>query len=471
MLCSNNRMNLKDKIKNATVLILGAGRSGVAAAQLLHHYNIPCGVVDDAPPEKLMRQTEMLQQLGVPFYFGKIPPDILSGIDLVVLSPGIPLTHWLCQKALQGKIPIISELELGYHFSKAPQIAITGTNGKTTTTQLISHILRQAGYRAVATGNVGTALCETCLTPEAQQENSILVIEVSSFQLETIVEFHPHIAVVLNLSCDHLERYATVEEYIAAKRRILMNLTADDYLVTNADNDICRDFAEETLAKVVLFSTQGYKNKTAVWVENKEIFERKSTGKKNKICNISELRVRGMHNVENVLAGVATALIMGVSPQIIKQAITSFSPLEHRLEFVAAINGVEFYNDSKSTNLNSLEKALNAFDKQIILIAGGRSKREDFRQLVPLVSEKVKTAILIGETANSIYADWHQSTECIVVNSMSEAVQCAIEKAENGDVVLLSPGCPSYDMYKNFEERGADFKNLVMNFLMQKLWK
>ncbi|MCX7766761.1 MAG: UDP-N-acetylmuramoyl-L-alanine--D-glutamate ligase [Candidatus Sumerlaeia bacterium] len=464
-------MQLKDKIINSTILILGAGRSGLAAAQLLHHYNIPCGVVDDAPPEKLTQQVEKLQQLGVPYYFANIPSDILGGIDLVVLSPGIPLTHWLCRKALQNGIPIISELELGYHFSRAPQIAITGTNGKTTTTHLISHILRQAGYQAVATGNVGTALCETCLTQEAQQDNSILVIEVSSFQLETIVEFHPHIAVVLNISCDHLERYANVEEYISAKRRILMNLTAEDYLVTNADNDICRSFANQTPAKVIFFSTQGSKNKPVVWVENKEIFERKSTGKRNKLCDITELRVRGMHNVENVLAGVATGLIMGVSPKIIKQAITSFSPLEHRLEFVAAINGVEFYNDSKATNLNSLEKALGAFDKQIVLIAGGRSKREDFRQLVPLVSEKVKTAILIGETAKTIYEDWHRFTECIVVNSMSEAVQCAIGKAENGDVVLLSPGCPSYDMYKNFEERGADFKKQVMNFLMHQLWK
>ncbi|MCD6386307.1 UDP-N-acetylmuramoyl-L-alanine--D-glutamate ligase [Candidatus Sumerlaeota bacterium] len=460
---------MKEKILNSRIGILGAGRSGMAAARLLATHKVACVVLDDAPAERLSLQQQELERLDVPYYFQNIPQGLIDDIDIVVLSPGIPLSHPFCEQARQKTIQILSELELGYQFASAPIVAVSGTNGKTTTTFLIAKILRLAGFRAKEAGNMGDALCDICITPESQEENSILVVEVSSFQLETIQEFKPYIAVLLNVSADHLDRYPDVEAYKSAKRRLLINLDEENVLVTNNDDSVCREFASETRAKVRLFSKTPTPE-ASVWYDNGEIFLRLPSGEEKHLCSVNELRLRGMHNVENVMAAAATALLLNVDPDSIRRGVTDFLPLEHRMEFVAAYDGIEFYNDSKATNLNSLEKALSTFDKQVILICGGKNKNEDFRQLAELAKEKVALAILIGEMAEDISRCWSSHLPCRQVRSVEEAVSTAIKEAHPGDIILFSPGCPSYDQYKNFEERGEDFKHCVMNYITQHLW-
>lgn len=463
-------MSLKEKIFKSKVLVLGAGRSGMAAARLLTAHRVPCVMVDDAPPEKLLIQQEELMKLEVPFYFQSVPESIIDEIDIVVLSPGIPLSHPLCKQAREKNIPVLSELELGYQFANAPIVAITGTNGKTTTTFLIAKILRLAGYKAKEAGNMGDALCDIVIAPDSQEGNSMLVVEVSSFQLETIHQFKPNIAVLLNISADHLDRYPDVEAYKSAKRRILLNLDEESVLITNQDDPVCLDFSRETSAKVYLFSKRSTPE-SSVWYENGEIFLKLFSGDEIRLCSVDELRLRGIHNVENVMAAAATALVLDVEPAIIRQGVTGFSPLAHRMEFVAGYNGVEFYNDSKATNLNSLEKALSTFDKRVILICGGKNKNEDFSQLTWLAKEKVALAILVGEMAEHIAQCWSTYLPCQRVQTVEEAVSTAINQAQPGDIILFSPGCPSYDQYKNFEERGEDFKHCVMSYITQHLWE
>lgn len=463
-------MSLRENIKESRILVFGAGRSGMAAVRLLSVMGIPCIVVDDQADKQKKEQHEELERRGIKGFFGDIPHNIYDGIDMLVLSPGIPLTHPLCHESLEKNIPVISELELGYQFTTAPIVAVTGTNGKTTTTYLIGKVLRQAGYHAKEAGNMGVALCDICQSPETKNEKSILVVEVSSFQLETIHEFKPHVAVVTNVSADHMDRYEKVEDYIEAKRRILLNLTEEDYFVANLDDEICRNFALRTKAQTQFFSCEGTEGASA-WHQDGNLMAQKPDKSEVVICSQKELRLRGMHNVENVLAAVTTGIIFGIEPEMVREAVTGFSPLEHRLEFVAASNGLTFYNDSKATNIDSLEKALKAFNEDIVLICGGKSKNEDFINIKRTAQERVRYAVVIGDMAEHITTAWSPDIECVRAVSMGEAVATAAAHAHSGDIVLLSPGCPSYDWYRNFEERGADYKNAVMGYLTRSLWR
>ncbi len=462
-------MKLLEKIKESKVLILGAGLSGMGAARLLSSQSIPCIVVDEAIPERLTSQSVELEQLGVPLFHGTVPEDIINDITLMVLSPGIPRSHPLCAYARTHNITIISELELGYQFASVPLIAVSGTNGKTTTTFLIGKILRDAGYFAIEAGNMGRALSDICMNPGAQNEKSLLVVEVSSFQLESIVEFEPRAAVLLNITADHLDRYKNVTDYVAAKKNLLRNLKENDVLITNADDERCVELARETCVGVMSFSRSA-DTESMVWYEEGRILVRENK-ESWELCKTDELRLRGMHNVENVMAASAAALALGVDRDILRNSVKGFSPLEHRLEFVASFEGVECYNDSKSTNLDSLAKALHAFEKPIILICGGKNKNEDFGALTSLVAQKVKMAITIGEMSAHILDRWSDRLLCSPAESMEQAVGIAMKSAAKGDVIVLSPGCPSYDWYENFEERGQDFKDHVMSYLTRSMWQ
>ncbi len=462
-------MSLRKDIESSTILVLGAGRSGMAAVRLLYRHGIPCMVADNSPESQMVEQRTELDDRGIPAYFGSISPDLLDETTLMVLSPGIPLAHDTCTEARTRGIPIISELELGYQFSSAPIVAISGTNGKTTTTFLITEILRQGGYEAVAAGNMGTPLSEVCLTPEANDENSVLVVEVSSFQLETIHEFKPYVALLLNISADHLDRYETIDDYVHAKKRLLMNLGRDDYFVANLDDAHCREFAHESPARYSMFSLSA-SSVADTFYDGNHLRMRSTPEDTITLCTADELRLRGSHNVANVLASAAVARIMDISPDVVRRTVTGFSPVEHRLEFVAGYRDIDVYNDSKATNVDSLEKALQSFQEPIVLICGGKNKKEDFKTLCERTAEKVKAAVTVGETSEHIISAWNPLVECTPADSMEEAVEIAMDIAEPGDIVLLSPGCPSLDWYKNFEQRGKDFKECVMEYMTGRLW-
>lgn len=439
-------------------LVFGAARSGLAATRLLRDYGMPVTLVDEKPASEFSNLAAELEQRQVRSVFGHVDESLLRSIDRVILSPGIPTTHPFLKHARTAGIPVISELELGYQFSSAPIIGITGTNGKTTTTMLIAAILQAGNYNAIATGNIGRALCAVVATPEARQENSILVVEISSFQLETINRFRPKVALILNLTPDHLDRYDSMDDYVEAKMQITRNQVAEDSFVINEDDPRCVPLASRTQARVFTFSGShevrrgAYVSGRGIMLHDKDVHE---------IMALDDIPIPGMHNVENVLAAATVGLILDVAPGQIAHAVREFRGVEHRLEHVANYNGADYYNDSKSTNLISLEKALRSFERPIVLLAGGQAAPADYCLLVPLIRERLKALIVFGEARPALLTAWGNAVHTLEALSMEEAVQKAMGLAQPGDIVLLSPGHKSFDMYNNFEERGQHFKSII----------
>ena len=441
--------------KGKKVTVAGLAKSGMAAAFLLKKLGAKVWATDSGSSETLKEARGLLEWKGIKVELGRHTPEFVKDKDLVVISPGVPEDSPVLKLAAEYKIPVIGEIELGYICCKAPIIAVTGTNGKSTTTTLIGEILKEAGKHTVVCGNIGNPFCGEIAKVK---KNSVVVLEVSSFQLESINTFRPHVAVVLNISQNHFDRHPDLRAYIDAKSRIFENQGKDDWAVLNYDDPLVRKLKAGTKAKTLFFSRKN--KKAAAFYEGGSVFI--GIGRKaQKICGVSDLKIKGTHNVENVLACLCVASIFGISPKKIKDALTGFRGLEHRFEHVRTVGGVEFINDSKGTTVLATVMALESCGKPVILIAGGHDKGSDFRKAREVVGAKVKKLVLIGEAKDKIRDHLEGAAPYLFAGTMEDAVNKAFLDAEDGDCVLLSPMCASFDMFRNFEERGKVFKQIV----------
>ncbi len=444
-------------------LVLGAGKSGVAAAKFLASRGAIVALHDKKPIAEWTEEARSLKErFGVGLIDGQIPSWLLDQIDLLVISPGVPTNTIPARYVDRKGGEVIGEIELAYRFLKGKIVAITGTNGKTTTTTLIGELLKNAGKKVQVAGNIGLPLTEVI---ETSTEDTWNVIEVSSFQLETIKLFRPNVAVALNVTPNHLDRYDFFSDYAAAKHRIFMNQTPQDIAVLNADNEVTASWAQGLRAKVIFFSVKK-ELEEGFFLKDGKLFFRNGEVEKFLISR-DEILLRGLHNVENVLASLAAVWnICQVSLESMRETLRTFKGVEHRLELVDTIQGVRFYNDSKATSVDATLKALEALSDEagkIVLIMGGRGKNAPYTPLAPLIEKKVRALVLIGEDAERIKTELKGLCEIFHADSMKEAVKLAFQNAHEGDLVLLSPACASFDMFYYFEERGKVFKQEVLN--------
>jgi UDP-N-acetylmuramoylalanine--D-glutamate ligase len=437
-------------INKSRIIVLGAARSGLAVAKLLSEKGATVFVSDIAAADEKKDSIEFLKGLGVLFEFGEHSEKIFQA-DFVVLSPGISPATEIVQKIRKQNIPVFSEIEVASWFCTANIIAVTGSNGKTTTTTLLGDMLRTRDADAIVAGNIGTPLS---LFVSSNSTNGWAAVEISSFQLETIEKFHPKIAILLNLSPNHLDWYPTFEDYVNAKMRILINLTQDDFIIYNYDDDILRHHVSDSPARLLSFSL--YDQNADGHFQGDNLYLGDSL-----LINKHNLRIRGEHNYANSLAAGLAAQIAGISPVHIARVLANFSGVVHRLEFVKTVAGVHFINDSKATTLESQAAALRSFENKIILIAGGKDKGSDFSQIADLLKQKVRTAILIGQARNKIYDSWKNLIPLHIAETLENAVHFALEIAKPGEYVVLSPACSSFDMFKDYEERGDIFKKII----------
>jgi UDP-N-acetylmuramoylalanine--D-glutamate ligase len=390
---------------------------------------------------------------------------LLDQLDLVVVSPGVPANIIPIRYAERAGAEVIGEVELAYRFLKGRVVAITGSNGKTTTTSLIGELLKDAGFKVQVGGNIGKALITMV---ESSVDDCWTVAELSSFQLETIKEFRPHIAVVLNVTPNHMDRYESFNDYAAAKHRIFMNQTSSDFAVLNADDPTVSSWATGLRSHVTMFSVKEQLDR-GVFVRSDELIARTSAGDQA-VLRTGEMKLRGLHNVENVAAAVAVGLSAGAGVESMRETVKRFDPVEHRLEFVAELNGVKFYNDSKATSVDATLKALEAFASEpgkVVLILGGRGKKAPYAPLAELVRTKVRKLILIGEDADTIARELGEYGVSERAADMRDAVRRSFAAAETGDVILLAPACASFDMFDSFEHRGKVFKGEVIDLRSQ----
>ncbi|MGH9942046.1 MAG: UDP-N-acetylmuramoyl-L-alanine--D-glutamate ligase [Pyrinomonadaceae bacterium] len=445
------------------VLVIGAARSGVAAARFLAQRGAVVALHDQKPVEAWTEEARALKTDGVGLVPTEAPIWLLDQIELMVLSPGVPATIIPVRYCERAGAEVIGEVELAYRFLRGRVVGITGTNGKTTTTALVGELLKGAGLFTQVGGNIGTPLVSLV---ETSREDGWTVVELSSYQLETIREFRPTVACVLNLMPDHMDRYETLTEYGAAKHRIFRNQRAGDVAILNADDAVVSSWAEGLRAQVVLFSTAGRELEEGLFLRRAtgELVSRTRDGERVLIKR-DEMQLRGLHNVQNALAALAVGLACGASPDSMRETLKSFRPVEHRLERVAEVGGVEFYNDSKATNVDAAVKALEAFADapgQIVLILGGRGKHAPYAPLARLIEQKARALVLIGEDADRIEAELKQHAPAVErAADIMDAVRRAHALARPGDVVLLAPACASWDMFDNFEHRGRAFKDAV----------
>ncbi|MBS4026705.1 MAG: UDP-N-acetylmuramoyl-L-alanine--D-glutamate ligase [Clostridia bacterium] len=444
-------------LTNRQALVVGMGKSGVAATRFLLDQGVKVTVCDNSPEDKLKKPLQLLAKWPVTVITGYYP-RVGKEYDLIVMSPGVPLSIRPVVEARELGLPVIGELDLVQHFCPAPVVAITGTNGKTTTTVLTGEILKDGHREVVVGGNIGVTILE-----QMNQINSksVVVAEVSSFQLEITASFKPNVAAILNITPDHLDRHLTFANYVEAKSKIFANQEAGDCLVLNYDQKELRQLAKDARGKVIFFSRQ-HTLEEGVFVSDDQVVASVG-GTFKRICFVNQIRMRGSHNLENCLAATALALAMEVSSDHIRETLATFPGVAHRLEPVAVINGVEYINDSKGTNPDATEKALAAFEQPIILIAGGKDKGGSFDELLSQGKEKIKALVVLGETAPMLLeaAAKFDITNVHLANSFPKAVETAAKLAAPGDVVLLSPACASWDMFNSYEERGDLFKQLV----------
>jgi UDP-N-acetylmuramoylalanine--D-glutamate ligase len=443
------------------VSIIGAARSGLAAAKLLKLQGAQVFVSDKESAEKLKPQISTLNSLQIPFEVSG-HTDRVYDCSLMVISPGVPSNAPVIVEAQRRGIDVVSELELASWFCKAPILAVTGSNGKTTTVTLLGRIFERAGSRCVVAGNIGSAFSNFVLDLD---ETSVAVVEVSSFQLDHIRSFHPKTAVILNITPDHLDRYGkSFESYIASKRRVFENQTKEDALVYSFDDPVTslevRKHASQHV-RVLPFSAKTKLDEGA-FVERGRVMVSMS-GKVEEIIDAKDIVIKGLHNLYNSMAASLAAKAMGVAAGPIREALMTFEGVEHRLEFVRQVNGVKYVNDSKATNVESVWYALQSFDEPLIVLMGGRDKGNDYSRLNDIVRRHVKTIIAIGESADKVFEAFRNITRVEKADSMESAVRKAAELAARGEVVLLSPACTSFDWFDNFEHRGRVFKEIVMN--------
>jgi UDP-N-acetylmuramoylalanine--D-glutamate ligase len=435
------------RYKNQSAAVLGAGLSGTAAALLLKAEGAQVTVLDNAEEKKLLKSTiDNLRAQGIRVICGPDADENSSTYELVVLSPGIDPASPLARNFSSRKIDMMGELELGWRSCELPVIAVTGTNGKTTTTELLAQMLNPCGQRTIACGNIGKPLSEVA---REKKQFDVLTVEVSSFQLETIKTFRPSIALWLNFAPDHLDRYRSVAEYRAAKLRIFENQTAEDVAIVNAAESLPRIHSRQ-----ITFSAYADRADFRL-AEGSIVYQNKP------VLRLAETKLRGSHNIENLMATLAAGMARGLSFEEMVPPLSAYEPRPHRCEFVRQIGGVDYVNDSKATNLDAVEKALLAQSKPVILIAGGKDKGFTFDPLRPLVKEKVRSTILIGEMAESIAHAWSGAVKSEIASSLADAVERAHAIAGPGEVVLFSPGTSSFDMFKSYADRGDQFRALV----------
>jgi len=440
--------------KNKKVLVIGLGASGIAAARLLRSVGADVRCTDLNTSKKLILAQKSLEREGIKVEIGGHSRNFYRGCELAVVSPGVGNNSSPVVWADKAGIPIISEIELGYQFCTSPVVAITGTNGKTTVTTMITRVLNRGGIKSLAAGNIGSPLCAK-LKQAAHGETR--VVETSSYQLERIVEFKPFVSIILNITPDHLDRYISMEEYVAAKMRIFENQSESDYVILGESlRNTVAPFMADCRARFIFF---GRKKDSDVIFSKNSIISRISG--RNVYDFIEHFNLLGFHNIENLLAVIAVADLFKVPQEAFYRALSDFKGLDHRIEFVDEIEGVKFVNDSKATNVDSVIKALKALDGPIILIAGGKDKRGSFRPLLEAARNKVKAAVLIGEAADRMEKTFNRWLPVFREETLDSALDTAYDLAIDGDTVLLSPACSSHDMFKGFEERGEIFKNKV----------
>lgn len=445
------------------ILIIGAARSGVASAEYL--LSIGKQIVISDMNTKLAEDVEtQLGHASVSYVWGKQPDVAALQPELIVMSPGVPLSIPPVVKARELGIPVISEPELAFRYSDVPFVAITGTNGKTTTTTLTAFLLEKEGRKVVAGGNIGLPLISQCPQMSA---NDIVAAEMSSFQLESVDSFCPKVAVVMNLTPDHLDRHKTMEAYAAAKANIFKNQGPEEYLLLNKDDAIVAAMAAGAKSHVYYFSQQEILDE-GIWLEDGNLVYRlDKNGAPQVLIPAAEIGIVGSHNWQNAMAASLAALLMGQQPEIIAERLRAFKGVAHRMEPVATIDGVLYVNDSKGTNPDSTEKALGSYgERPIVLIAGGRNKGSDMAVLVPLMRAHCRGVVLVGEATGDFIDAFERNgyTDYVCADSFEDAVAKAREMAQSGDVVLLSPACASWDMFDNFEQRGDLFKELVKDY-------
>jgi len=463
-------------VNNKRVLVVGLGKSGVASALFLKERGARVTVSDTKSGDELHNEIPVLLDHGITVETGGHGERTFRGQDLIVVSPGVPVdVPLLVQARALGEV-VIGEVELAAQFLPGQIVAVTGSNGKTTTTTLAGEIMAAGGFPTLVGGNIGTPAIS--LVSGAKPE-SVIVLEISSFQLETIQTFRPKVAVVLNVTPDHLDRHRTFDVYVDAKARIFENQQASDFAVLNADDPTCVAMAARTRAQVFWFSRQK-EVAQGTWVRDGNILFREEHGQRE-ILQVSEIPLKGAHNLENVLAAVCVGALMGCAPEKIRRAVHDFKAVEHRLEFVATIRGVDYYNDSKATNVDATIKALESFPANIHLILGGKDKGSDYTVLNDLLRQRVKRVYTIGAAAAKIEAQIVSSSgassgdqgkgrgpELVHAETLENAVRKAAAVAQPGDVVLLAPACASFDQFKNYEHRGKVFKEIVRGLAVEK---
>src|SRR5436190_11789131 len=448
--------NVLINLNNKRVLVVGLGKSGVASALFLRSRGAQVTVSDSKPQEQLSEEIPILLDHGIIIETGGHGERTFHGQDLIVVSPGVPAdSPPLVQARALGE-PVIGEIELAAQFLPKNIVAITGSNGKTTTTTLTGEIITAGGYPTRVAGNIGTPAISLVATA---RPDSVVVLEVSSFQLETIQAFRPKVAVVLNVTPDHLDRHRTFETYVDAKARIFENQLADDFAVLNADDPVCVGLANRTRAQVFWFSRKKEVQQGASLRDGRILF-RDSSGQQE-IMVASEIPLKGAHNLENTLAAICAGALMKCAPERIRAAVRNFNAVEHRLEYVATVRGVEYYNDSKATNVDATIKALESFPANIHLILGGKDKGSDYTVLKDLLRQRAKRVYTIGAAAEKIESQIKDSAEIVHAETLDVAVKRIASAAEAGDIVLLAPACASFDQFQNYEERGRVFKQLV----------
>lgn len=443
------------ELNGKRVLVVGLGKSGVASALFMKKQGARVTVSDTKSGDELRNEIPVLLDNGITVETGGHGDRTFQGQDLIVVSPGVPVDAPPLVQARSLGENVIGEIELAAQFLPGPIVAITGSNGKTTTTTLTGEIMTASGFPALVGGNIGTPAISLA---ERAKPGTVIVLEISSFQLETIQSFRPKVAVVLNVTPDHLDRHRTFEIYAAAKTRIFENQQSEDCAVLNADDSTCVAMSKKTRAQIYWFSRQNEVERGA-WVRDENIVFRDGSGQRE-IMQVSEIPLKGAHNLENVLAAVCASVLMGCSAEKIRQAVHGFKAVEHRLEFVASIGGVDYYNDSKATNVDATIKALESFPSNIHLIVGGKDKGSDYTVLNDLLRQRVKRVYTIGAAAAKIESQI-KGSEVVHAETLENAIRQAHASAQPGDVVLLAPACASFDQFKSYEHRGRVFKDAV----------
>lgn len=449
------------EVKGKKVLVFGLGISGIGAGQILERHGAEVIMYDG---NQKLTEEKIKKQLGedssAKIVIGDFPEEVLEKLDMTVLSPGVPTDLPVIEKMREQGITVIGEVELAYQFGKGDVLAITGTNGKTTTTTLLGEIMKNYQEDVFVVGNIGTPYTTAV---EKMTDNTITVAEMSSFQLESIVDFRPRVSAILNFTPDHLNRHHTMEAYIEAKENIAKNQTEKDTCVLNYEDDVTRAFGENIKSKVLYFSSQRILEE-GIYLENGQIVLAMN-GEKTPVCHVDELNILGTHNHENAMAAAGMAAAYGVPVDVIRRTLKEFQGVEHRIEYVAEKNGVVYYNDSKGTNPDAAIKGIQAMNRPTVLIGGGYDKDSAYDEWIDSFDGKVKKLVLLGATRDKIAetARAHGFEDIEMADTFEEAFAKCVENAKPGDAVLLSPACASWGMFKNYEERGDKFKELVNN--------